>query len=353
MSDDYNILLIEEPEAHLHPAMQYQLFKYLQNLEELPEEKIKNQIIITTHSPNISASSNIDDIITLHYYRENSNYNVIADNLKTKFISDNDKKQCCLQDDKKHIAKFLDVTRSDMLFTEKVVLVEGLAEKLLLPLFAQKEGFNLINEHISVVEVGGINFRPFLKLFNETKTKVLCIRDCDTDYLDDYEKYKNKPAVFKRCCRHSGNINIITQENGGSTFESELFIDNFTEEDTNTTQETICKKLLRLVLPNTVCNTELVNNLCICYWHANLNKIVKKKTLGKIKQILEIYKKESDTETDDNKKAKINKLFFAQLFLAYVQNKKGAVALNMLMSDFVDELRTPEYIKKGFEWLKR
>lgn len=353
MSDDYNILLIEEPEAHLHPAMQYQLFKYLQNLEELPEEKIKNQIIITTHSPNISASSNIDDIITLHYYRENSNYNVIADNLKTKFISDNDKKQYCLQDDKKHIAKFLDVTRSDMLFTEKVVLVEGLAEKLLLPLFAQKEGFNLINEHISVVEVGGINFRPFLKLFNETKTKVLCIRDCDTDYLDDYEKYKNKPAVFKRCCKHSGNINIITQENGGSTFESELFIDNFTEEDTNTTQETICKKLLHLVLPNTVCNTELVNNLCISYWHANLNKIVKKKTLGKIKQILEIYKKEFDTETDDNKKAKINKLFFAQLFLAYVQNKKGAVALNMLMSDFVDELRTPEYIKKGFEWLKR
>ncbi len=69
ISDDYNILLIEEPEAHLHPAMQYKLFKYLQNLESQEENKIKNQIIVTTHSPNISASSNIDDIVSLQYYR--------------------------------------------------------------------------------------------------------------------------------------------------------------------------------------------------------------------------------------------------------------------------------------------
>ena len=177
MADDYNILLIEEPEAHLHPAMQYQLFKYLQNLEDLQDEKIKNQIIITTHSPNISASSNIDDMISLHYYREKNNCNVNAENLKMKFISDDNKKQECLNDDKKHLAKFLDVTRSDMLFTEKVILVEGLTEKLLLPFITQKEGFNLVNEHISVVEVGGINFRPFLNIFKETNNKILCIRD--------------------------------------------------------------------------------------------------------------------------------------------------------------------------------
>lgn len=74
ISDDYNILLIEEPEAHLHPAMQYKLFKYLQNLESQEENKIKNQIIVTTHSPNISASSNIDDIVSLQYYRNKKNH---------------------------------------------------------------------------------------------------------------------------------------------------------------------------------------------------------------------------------------------------------------------------------------
>jgi len=353
ITDDYNILLIEEPEAHLHPAMQYQLFKYLQSLEELSEEKIKNQIIITTHSPNISASSNIDDIITLHYYRENSGYNVIAQNLKEKFISEDKEKQTCLNNDKKHIAKFLDVTRSDMLFTEKVILVEGLAEKLLLPLFAQKEGFNILNEHISVVEVGGINFKPFLNLFNETKNKILCIRDCDTNYLDDLKKYGEKPSVIERYYKNSDNVNVITQKNGGSTFESELFIDNFTDEDMDITKETVCKKLLYLVLPNTVCISELIGNLYIDYWYTNLNKIIRKNTLEKIKQIIDTYKKEYDTKTSNEEKAKINKLFFAKLFLTYAQNQKGAIALNILMSDFAGELKTPEYIKEGLEWLKK
>jgi predicted ATP-dependent endonuclease of OLD family len=353
MSDDYNILLIEEPEAHLHPAMQYQLFKYLQNLEELPEEKIKNQIIITTHSPNISASSNIDDVITLHYCRENSDYNVIAENLKTKFTSDNDEQQDCLNDDKKHIIKFLDVTRSDMLFTEKVILVEGLSEKLLLPLFAQREGFNLVNEHISVVEVGGINFRPFLNLFKETKNKILCIRDCDVDYLKNYKKYEKMPSIIERYYKASDNINIVTQRDGGSTFESEIFIDNFTDEDMDITKETVCKKLLYTVLPSAICTTELAKKLCIYYWYNNLDNIVRKNTLEKVKKTIEIYKKEYDTEANNDKKAKINKLFFADLFLLYAKNQKGAVALDILMSNFVGELRTPEYIKEGLEWLKK
>lgn len=353
MSDDYNILLIEEPEAHLHPAMQYQLFKYLQNLEELPKEKIKNQIIITTHSPNISASSNIDDIITLHYYRESSSCNVIAENLKTKFTSNNDEQQIYLNNDKKHITKFLDVTRSDMLFTEKVILVEGLAEKLLLPLFAQKEGFDLVNEHISVVEVGGINFKPFLNLFKETKNKLLCIRDCDVDYLKKYKKYQKMSSIVKRYYKASDNINIVTQRNGGSTFESELFIDNFTDEDMDTEKETVCKKLLSAVLPSAICTTELAEKLYINYWYNNLDKIVRKNTLEKVRKIIEIYKKECDTEANNDKKAKINILFFADLFLSYAKSQKGAVALDILMSDFAGELRTPEYIKEGLEWLKR
>ena len=353
ITDDYNILLIEEPEAHLHPAMQYQLFKYLQRLEELSEEKIKNQIIITTHSPNISASSNIDDIITLHYYRENSGCNVIAENLKDKFISNTLKEQDSLDEDKKHIAKFLDVTRSDMLFTEKVILVEGLAEKLLLPLLAQNEGFNLINEHISVVEVGGINFKPFLNLFNQTKNKILCIQDCDTDYLNDYDNYKRKPSVIERYYKNSDNIKTVTQKNGGSTFESELFIDNFIDEDIDSSKKTICKNFLCNVLPRTVKNTELIKNLSINYWNDNIEKIARKNVRKKIKELIEVYIKEFKTEVDEAKKNKINKLFFANLFLTYTQNKKGAFALDILMSDFNEKLKTPEYIKEGLEWLKK
>ena len=270
-----------------------------------------------------------------------------------KFISGDNEQQKCLNDDKKHLAKFLDVTRSDMLFTEKIILVEGLTEKLLLPFFAQKEGFNLVNEHISVVEVGGINFRPFLNLFKETNNKILCIRDCDTDYLYNYKKYQDMPSILRRYYRASANINIITQKNGGCTFESELFIDNFMNEDMDINKDTICKKLLCSVLPKAVYNTDLRKNLSIDFWHNNLDKIVRTNTLDKVKKIIKIYKNKYDTETNSDRKLKINKLFFANLFLSYAKNQKGAVALDILMSDFVEELRIPEYIKKGLEWLKK
>ena len=82
---------------------------------------------------------------------------------------------------KKHLTKFLDVTRSDMLFADKVILVEGLAEKLMMPLFMEKCGIPYEDEHISVVEIGGKNFMYFVELFNDNNVskKVLCITDND------------------------------------------------------------------------------------------------------------------------------------------------------------------------------
>ena len=65
---------------------------------------------------------------------------------------------------KKHLTKFLDVTRSDMLFADKVVLVEGIAERLLMPLFMEKCGCSYEDEHIAVVEIGGKHFEYFIEL---------------------------------------------------------------------------------------------------------------------------------------------------------------------------------------------
>ncbi|WP_083932176.1 AAA family ATPase [Cohnella laeviribosi] len=64
----FPVLSIEEPEAHLHPAMQY---KFLKFLKENSKEKVR-QIFITTHSPNITAAVGLDQIICLHRKEDNS-----------------------------------------------------------------------------------------------------------------------------------------------------------------------------------------------------------------------------------------------------------------------------------------
>lgn len=122
---DFRILCLEEPEAHLHPAMQYKLFKYIKKIDD--ENKLNQQIFVTTHSSNITSVAGIEKIYMLDYNRDSNqavNINLL-EQLKNK------------EDSQKHIMKFLDVTKSDMLFAKKIVLVEGIAEKLILPKFME------------------------------------------------------------------------------------------------------------------------------------------------------------------------------------------------------------------------
>lgn len=408
---DYNILLIEEPEAHLHPAMQYKLFQYLKALKkrdaETPGERIiKNQIFITTHSANITASADIDDMISLFYYREPATalFEVEATNLKDKFTcktlercSNDDAKKVamCKQDDacicssdckidckcvckddcmkkrlekrnkqlacaKNHLIKFLDVTRSDLLFTQRTILVEGLAEKLLMPAFAKKCGldYELEYNHISIVEIGGITFNNFIPLFVGTKNKLLCFRDCDYQYIEksddgktktlcDISEYENNLATICLEDEYSAisNIKLFTQMNYGSTFENELFLDNYEN-------VAVLLKLFNLVFPENLYGFWEKHLMSITTWNANVNAIEHKATRVKIESFIKPYIDKYNTCTSDDEKIIVEKLFFANLFLEYAKNSKGDLALSILTSDVISELRVPNYIKEGLEWLK-
>ena len=136
---DFRILCLEEPEAHLHPAMQYKLFKYLKKLDA--EKKLNQQIFVTTHSSNISAVAGIDNMFMMAYDRSVTSQDCINQSLELQFKDQG--KTNKKSEAKKHLAKFLDVTRSDMLFADKVILVEGIAERLLLPYFMEKCGLHM------------------------------------------------------------------------------------------------------------------------------------------------------------------------------------------------------------------
>ena len=89
-------------------------------------------------------------------------------------------------DDLEFLHKYMTLTRCDLLFADKAVLIEGTTERLLLPkmtekLDAENPGSNqLSSQYISVVEVGGAYAHRFFKLLEFLELRTLIITDLDS-----------------------------------------------------------------------------------------------------------------------------------------------------------------------------
>ncbi len=178
----FSTLSIEEPEAHLHPSMQY---KFLKFLKENKEKKKVRQIFVTSHSTHITSAVSLDEIICL--YNENRDIKV---GYPGKVFPD--------EKSKKYVQRFLDATKSDMLYARRVILVEGLAEQLLLSILSRYLRKSLEDNHVAVINVGGRFFDYFLYLFDSPKPntipkKIACLTD-----RDPARKYKSG-GEYSKC----------------------------------------------------------------------------------------------------------------------------------------------------------
>ena len=350
----FPILAIEEPEAHLHPAMQYKLFKYLKNLDK--KNELNQQIFVTTHSSNISAVAGIDNMFMLAYERNDKYSDCRQQSLQEQFTDSDGKK--VKENAKLHLTKFLDVTRSDMLFADKVILVEGIAEKLLMPLFMDVCGCPYEDEHISIVEIGGKHFEHFVELFNgnAVNKKVLCITDRDFKWIDDDKELKSLETYRKEKISHIEkleerfnieNFRICTQTLGGKTFEDELFLANMDNLES-------AKVFFKKAIPDVLEEFFDTHGFEIQAWISNKENID-----GRSYKLIDKYLKAFTNRID---KAPENtefyeKLIFAELFLHYAKNKKGDVALSLLTDknlyneDETTKIIVPNYIQEGLKWL--
>lgn len=180
------ILLIEELEAHLHPQVQIKVLKYLE------EQASKNdiQVIITTHSTTIASATPIRDIISINI-------------LKSGKIKITSLDKCNLAEkSEKFIDRWLDTTKSTLLFSKGVILVEGLAEAMLIPKIAEiylkelKDKDKLIPNSleeagVSVINMNGIFFQYFMQLYSGYKPIVPSRNAGETK-----ENYKKREKEF-------------------------------------------------------------------------------------------------------------------------------------------------------------
>ena len=182
---DINLLFIEEPEAHTHPQMQYVFIKNIKNLlkdgvKRDDGENRKLQYVITTHSSHIVADSDFDDIKYL--INTNKENYVIAKNLsQLREEYDKDEKQY------QFLKQYLTISRAEIFFADKAILIEGDTERILMPTFMKKVDIEddstsvlpLLSQNISIIEVGAYS-QIFEKFISFLGIKALIITDIDS-----------------------------------------------------------------------------------------------------------------------------------------------------------------------------
>lgn len=173
----HTFLAIEEPEAHLHPALQRLLFRDFLRQRESSQAGLArpaSTVLLSTHSPHVASVAPLRDLVLLRSRRdERPNTKVIS----TTSIPFTD-------DEVRDLERYIDVNRSDILFARGVVLVEGDAERFLVPALAQNLGIDLDALGIVVCAVSGTNFAPYLRLLGPNGLGLHLVAFTDGDPRD-------------------------------------------------------------------------------------------------------------------------------------------------------------------------
>jgi putative ATP-dependent endonuclease of OLD family len=145
-AEQFIILTMEEPEAHLHPQAQRQLFEQLSHFQ--------GQKVVSTHSPSIVAQSTLADAI---YFSKRDG--------KTAAIR---YKTTATKTAEEVIFREVINTRADLLFASAVILCEGITEELALPVYFTKYfGCAPYSLGVSIINTGGQKYKTYLSLIKD------------------------------------------------------------------------------------------------------------------------------------------------------------------------------------------
>ena len=341
-----HLVFVEEPEAHLHAQAQQvfvrKAFEALCNNKTIRENHwLKTQFVLSTHSNHVI---NELDLNCMRYFKRVMDAHdkipiskVV--NLSNTFGLDDETKQ--------FVTRYIRLTHCDMFFADAIILVEGPAEKILVPSFLANAG--LESYYISVIEVNGRHAHSFRSLINRIGIPTLIVTDIDaTETIVEEGKEKHKAVITAKEKGYKTGNPSITNWLPGKELVDDLM-------ELNGAERTVDN--VRIAFQTTISvkwnkENEVYTDICpytfedaLIFTNLELFRQNGLKKMGTITTIANLLKKSCSAE--DLQKLIFDKLESKSGF------KKADFAISLLYKDDFNDLIAPTYIQEGLEWMKK
>lgn len=341
-----HLVFVEEPEAHLHAQAQQvfvkKAFEALCNNKLIEENPwLSTQLVLSTHSNHVV---NELDLNCMRYFKrvidvgEKIPVSKVV-NLSSTFGTDDETKQ--------FVTRYIRLTHCDIFFSDAVVLVEGPAEKILVPSFLVKAGLD--SYYISVIEVNGRHAHSFRKLIEKIGIAALIVTDIDaTDTKVGEDGKEIHPSVItaKGNSYKTGNPSIKSWLSGKEQIDDLLALDE--------KEKLVNNVRIAFQTPVNVKwdkNKDELTEVCpytfedaLIFTNLELFRREGLKKMGAITTIANLLKHSNSANELQNKIFK--KLESKSGF------QKADFAISLLYKDDFVDLVAPVYIQEGLEWMK-
>lgn len=341
-TEPIHLVLVEEPEAHLHAQVQqvfikkaYAVLRDHVNLRG--SKKLRTQLVVSTHSSHVAHETSF---ACLRYFRRlpagmaaRIPVSTVV-NLSTAFGLE--------QDTGRFVTRYLRAQHADLFFADAAILVEGPAERMLLPNFI-RENHQFLNQcYITMLEIGGSHAHKLRQLIEELGLITLIVTDLDS--LDKVGGTSAQPkpqaaqvtnnATLKGWLPKLPNIDdLFVADSVKKVIKHDPLFEIRVAYQIPTKVTVPTSKIDEMAYPYTFEDALAFENLT---FFSTLEGS------GLARKFREAITKETSASAIGQK-----------MFEALKSGKKAEFALDIIDAKKFDTLAVPRYIGEGLEWLER
>jgi predicted ATP-dependent endonuclease of OLD family len=347
-----HLVLVEEPEAHLHAQVQQVFINKAYNLlrkhDDLGEKTTHcTQLVVSTHSSHVAHEA---DFANLRYFRRRPAPSIgdtpttTVANLSYIFGEGDETKR--------FVRRYLKATHCDLFFADGIIFVEGQAERILVPHFIRHHFPGLSRRYVTLLELGGSHAHSFRELVDELGLATLIIADLDaTNAFKVAVKGGGEAIRWKAVKPKYGADQRTANQVLKEWHPSKVLIDELIALEPEKHESSGADGYELYVAYQ--------KPISVSSRDGSAQDVVPRTFEDAlILENLEVVKNVEGSRTSDNIKAIVNEGLSGQeledeLFHLLKTAEKAAFALDCLMLKDPTALKPPQYIRHGLEWFER